>query len=382
MEKKFTIDVNNPKEIYYYQQISDSEWNFYLSPWGGAIIKNCWSDGKLLEFPNIRGLEMFEKENRKQFWIYLKLKIFQFNVNELFGVYICPECPSMKGTQELQVNQEPEIINQRLCLHSRVVSMKIGDWRRYWSVSLSPSDLLFNVIPNEDCNYKIFIPKSSPSPFLAGLVLDNSVSLLYCATKRQDTPFCSQCTTRKCHHHWKVLAFVESETGPSGDSTEEAEQDDYEPTHEEDEEDGDFNGHYMTKPPNHVRAKLYGYNFEDIIYPFSDSPEQQQVWLERVAGDVRIPDRLEPVFNINNRCRHDSLYDSRSEALVLESRTVCLFNDLGQRIFPSCVYARPTVGTCKCLQRFDGHRLLVWYLGQGRGAFIAIFVKFLINAFY
>ena len=347
--------------------MSDSEFSFFLSPWGGLIVRNCEEDGKLLEFRNIAEFETFRKEERRSMWLYLKLKVFQFNASELFGIFVCPECASMAGMDELQVKQHPLDIIQRLCMHSRVSTMKLGDWRSHWTATLSTSDLSFNVIPNQESDCVTLVPKSSDATFLAAVRDKRKVSLLFCATQRQEHPFCSHCTNRKCYH------FVLYEKYEASIEPEPVDEEQYEPSHDCDEPDDKFNDHYMNKPPDHIRGHMYGYNLEDIIFPFSDSPEQQRVWLERVSGVVHIPPRLEPVIDTQSKCKHNAPFNNSSEALVTESKSVILFNDLGERLFPSEVLARPTIGPCKCLKRYDGSKLLIWHLGKGRGAFLSIF---------
>ena len=370
VEKTFKIDDQDPKAIHYFRQLGeDSDQQLFRSPWGGCVIKNCNEDGDLVEFSSIVDYEKFLKTNRKQMWLYLNLKVFKFNGLELFGVFVCPECDSMAAIEELQASQEPENIRSRLCLHSCVASMMIGDWRRQWTVGLSPSDLLFNVIPNQETNYVTFIQQSSDSSFLAAVLYKSRVSLLYCATKRQEQPFCSNCVRRKCHHYTKLLSF-EKNASQGADGTEvnleEDELGDYEPLPDTEEEEFEFNNHYMKTPPNHIRGYLYGYNFKPIIYPFCDSPVQQQVWLERMAGIVNIPSRLVPVFEVENKCKHNAPYNENEEALIRESPNVCLFNEIGQRNFPAEVFARPSVGPCKCVQKVDGHDLMIWNVGKGR----------------
>jgi hypothetical protein len=374
VEQTIKINEHDPKEIYYFRQLCDSEFAFFTSPWGGLIIKNCEADGKLLEFHNVAGFETFRKETREPMWLYLKLKVFQFNASDIFGVFVCPECPSMAGTDELQVKQDPLNIIPRLCIHSRVSTIKLGDWRSEWTISLSTSDLSFHVIPNQECDCATLVPKSSDAAFLAAVRDKRRVSLLFCATKRQAHPFCSLCTNRKCHH------FVLYEKSEASLNPEPVQEEQYEPSHDCEEPDDKYNDHYMNKPPDHIRGHMYGYNLEDIIFPFSDSCDQQRVWLERVSGVVHIPSRLEPVIDIESKCKHNAPFDNSSEALVTESKSVVLFNDLGERIFPSEVLARPTLGPCKCLKRFDGSKLLIWNLGKGRGALLSTFSCLIHNA--
>ena len=349
-----------PNEVYYYQQISEGDCELFYSPWGGVILKNFQPDGKLISFNNIGEFEIFRREERKQMWLHLKLKVFKTNNNDFLGIFCCPECSCMAGFLELDAEQDSASIIKCLCIHSRVASLKVADWRREWTVSLSPSNLTLHVDHNEESNCVIFIPKASKFPFLAAVLVMSKVYILYCSTKRQEHPFCSHCVNRKCYH-FALLVNYESSLDPALED--EHEDEEYQPVHDAEEDDLKFNEHYMTKPPLHIRGRMYGYNFEDIIYPFSDSAEQQECWMERIAGLVNIPSRLEPAAEIGSKCKHNSIYDNRSEALITESRTVCLYNDLGERIFKSEVFARPTLGPCKCLKRFDGHSLLIWHLG-------------------
>ena len=122
----------------------------------------------------------------------------------------------------------------------------------------------------------------------------------------------------------------------------------------------------MIKLPKHTRGFLYGYNFIPIEYPFSEARDQQRIWMERRTGKVELPDSLIPVFSQENKCKHDVLFNSCDDSLVIESQTVCIYNDVGERVFDKKVFARPTVGPCNCLHRVDGHPLLLWNLGKGR----------------
>ena len=75
-EQGFVINVENPKEVHYYRQISSYLKNLYRSPLGGCIIKNCTDDKELLQFASMGEFEKFQKDNRKQMWLHLKLKAF------------------------------------------------------------------------------------------------------------------------------------------------------------------------------------------------------------------------------------------------------------------------------------------------------------------
>ena len=157
-----------------------------------------------------------------------------------------------------------------------------------------------------------------------------------------------------------------SESEISNEDLGDEEIDQYEPTPDGEEKEHGFEDHYLKTPPKHLRGYLYGYNYQSIVYPFSDSPEQQRVWVERMGGVVNIPSKLIPEFDADERCKHNNAYNGRDDTLCQESKNLCLFNDLGERIFNTQVFARPTVGPCSCLQRFDGSPLLIWNLGKAR----------------
>lgn len=332
----------------------------------------------MLEFTNIGEYEKFKKNTRKQLWLHLKLQVFKINNFDYFGVFVCEECESMATIKGLSPVQEPETIRVRMCFHSSVVSMLVGNWRTEWTISMSPTDHHFNVVPSHDVQYETFVHIALEA-FLAAICNDNGVSLLYCVTKRQESPYCSRCVVRKCHHYVGYLSLVKEalESIDVAGGIIADEEDVYEPLPDIDEEDIEYNDHYMKKPPDHIRGHIYGYNYEPIAYPFSENKSYQKLWLERVAGVVNLPRRLLPKFDVCKRCKHNVSFNANEEALSLDSQNVSVFNDYGQRIFETQVYARPTVGTCRCLQRYDGSDMLLWHLGKGRFVDYTLLVSYL-----
>ena len=114
-------------DVYYFQQInSDKGKLLFKLPWGGAIVRNCLENGEVLNFKTVKGYEIFKKESNRQFWLVLPLKVFRHS-NSLFGVYCCPQCKSMAGTEELSTDQDPVQILSRVCVHSKVCSTLLGD---------------------------------------------------------------------------------------------------------------------------------------------------------------------------------------------------------------------------------------------------------------
>ena len=359
IEKSFQVfDV--PKAVCYYQQICGSNGaQSFVAPWGGCILKNCNETGEILDFKTIKEYEEYFKNTKRQFWLYLPMKVFR-NDSELFAVFCCPECESMAGMLGLQIQQSPSLIGPKLCHHSRVASSFIKDWRDIWNIEPSPSDQMFSVCENNDRTCDILIPNNSTESFLAAVFHNLKISLLFCVTPRQDIPFCTNCVRRKCIH----FTIVKNQVVLPQALQAELEEVEFDPN--EEETDLGYDDNYLKLLPNHIRGQLYGYNFHPITYPFRDSQAQQDIWIERMKGTVNIPGTIVPLFDINLKCKHNCQYNSADNCLVQESSTLCLFTELGDRIFPTSVYARPTSGSCTCLQRYDGHSDLIWNLGKGK----------------
>ena len=325
-------------------------------------MKNCSDLGDILQFKNISDYEKYIKDNRRIMWIYLRLKVFRvpgFGM-KLFGVFICPQCELMSSLDALEVSQSPEDIRMKLCMHSLVASMMIGNWREFWEISMSVGFEHYEVLCNQDEKYATFVKQTSETPLLAGMIDKKKILLLYCSTPRQEVPFCTSCVRRKCFHYKQYVAFNLAQENEN----QEEELCDYDIEYDEEEGDYGIEDHYMTKLPKHTRGFLYGYNFSPIHYPFSTESGLQSVWIDRRNGRLDLPESLIPIFSSENRCKHDFLFNSSVESLVTESKNSCVYNEVGERVFPCQVFARPTVGPCNCLQRFDGHHLLLWNLGK------------------
>ena len=273
---------------------------FLILHGGDALSKTVWIMGSCWSLIKKSDYEEFLKQKKKQLWLCLPLKVFRFDEVELYGVYCCPECEIMAGIPGLATHQAPDVIRDRLCIHSRVASSALGNWRDLWSVSMSVSqEQAFNVCFNKDITCEVFIPhESTEKCFLAAVYHNRKISLLYCATQRQEVPFCSHCVRRKCNHCTILTNFQNKEK--------ENDNQDYMPSHDvEEEEPTTYDDNYMKVLPNHIRGYLYGYNYTPIVYPFRDSPEQQSVWLDRMRGSIEIPEQLIPVYDPSLKCKHD-----------------------------------------------------------------------------
>ena len=203
------------QDVYYFQQISHEQDDLIFKlPCGGAIIRNSSDNGAIPKFRTVKEYEHSRKETNKNLWLLMPLKIFRSN-NGLFGVYCCPECESMFGTNALAINQDPVQILSRLCVHSKVCSTILGDWREIWDINISPEDQLVRIVCNADIAFYTFQKRTKKQTLLAAVRSKDEVSLLYTATCRQESPICSSCVTRKCLH---VISYDNyTETGENQD---------------------------------------------------------------------------------------------------------------------------------------------------------------------
>ena len=145
----------------------------------------------------MKGYENQVKDDGRQLWLYLPLKIFRSD-DTLFAVFCCPQCETMIGTGSLSQDQDPVKVAARLCIHSKVCSTLIDDWRTVWDISAE--DNLVQNVPNDDITIHTFLEASKDSPLLAAVRTSDGVAVLYTVTLRQVTPLCTQCVVRNCRH--------------------------------------------------------------------------------------------------------------------------------------------------------------------------------------
>ena len=65
-------------------------------------------------------------------------------------------------------------------------------------------------------------------------------------------------------------------------------------------------------------------------------------------------------------CVHGYSFSASNKNLVRESQNMILYTEQNEKVFDIPVFSRRSSGPCKCLQRLDGTKYLIWNLGQGR----------------
>lgn len=407
------MSASESSRVFYLQQLCDPNLgeNVFKSPWGQIVMKNCNTDGKLLEFSTIKSY----KESRKQLWLMLQLKVFRYR-DFAFPIFCCSECKEMKMIENLGLYADPCEISSFQCIHSKAAGFLVKNWEDIWTIDIGESDTAISILCNEDVKYFTFQKHSKNETFLAGVQVNENVFLLQTVTRRQKvpfSPFCSECTRQSCLH-WRGYKSWEE----NGDEFVfdqhiieferiENYQDDIEHDHEHQEEeengtaqeqrqspisnsqnvdheidnqlDDDVNDeaedtvveheeplHWRTIPPVDVYQKLYGYNATDIIYPFQQDPDLQRGWLERMNGVYSFPSQFIPVWSASNLCKHGNVFDRDDKNISLHSENIIVYNGIGERLFNVEVFCRKSSAECQCIQQFDSHKHLLWHLGFGR----------------
>ena len=418
MEQPNNAHDNECKEVFYLQQISfNVQEKLFKTPWATVIVQNCDNEGKLLEFKS----KADYATNEKNLWLNLPLKIFREN-GELFPVFCCPECPSMKGFQSLKTDCRTDQFLPLLCIHSKTVSFLVKDWDEVWDIHVDEDDANHVVLCNRDTVAITLHSKESKNSgfFLGAVLFDHKIFTQYTVTKRQNVSFCSghSCLLSHCCHSKKYLetvnghSFVQdfdpiirSDIDPDeghldvsddialeghGEEFPELGDDDdnllpenaSEQNSSDDEADDDqpnelSNSHYLNKLSEKEYTKMCGYNFSEIIYPIKESKSQQEMWLKQVRREYDFPDMFVPPYSSTNVCDHGYMYDSDDRNLGTESATMIIFYLTGEEMFKLNVKFRNSLGRCKCMQHFDGHPFFLWHLGKGRFVSYCLLIHYL-----
>ena len=88
--------------------------------------------------------------------------------------------------------------------------------------------------------------------------------------------------------------------------------------------------------------------------------------LDRIRGNYNLPEMLIPEYIESMKYKHGSQFKSNNDNLYRESTNFLLHSELSEQIFSIPVFARRSVGPCKCLQNVDGTKFLIWNLGNRR----------------
>ena len=331
------------------------EKNLLVLPWARIAIKNCKDDGEFIKFNTVKEY----KSQSKSLWLLLKLMIFRDNIN-LFPVFVCSECESMRGVISFSLDQQRNAIEELKCIHSRAAEGLLDDYDDLWLVTApDDEDQSHQIVVNEDIAVQSLINEPSEC-FLGAFQQDNKVSLLYTVSRKQKIPFCSECTTQKCKCFFEYKKRISENFNDDDDDQEELhwnrrQADTIAPR-------DDFNDALELNE----QYRRFGYNITPFEYPIKRDNDLQAKLINRMRGHIDIPDRLCPSYEGALICKHGVAFNSSDVTLVQTSQNVIIYTNTQDVIMDSVTLARPSAGSCKCLQQYDGHPVLLWHLGSGR----------------
>ena len=104
-------------------------------------------------------------------------------------------------------NNEEDLL-QYLCIHSKAASFLLPSWESIWNVGLNPGATSMEVLCNSDIEVVSCKGKGKANLFLAAVLSERKVHVLFTVTKRQKAPFCATfpapfCSLQRCKHYRK-----------------------------------------------------------------------------------------------------------------------------------------------------------------------------------
>ena len=381
----------------YVRNLNIPERNVYSLDWGAVAIRDCDNNGDLLKFKNVKSF----KEYGKTMWITLKLARFRED-NQIYGEYICPECPSMKAMLSMCVNVNKQEIQNHLCLHSRAAKLLLGDWKEQWPTlsELHSTTISDQILLNSE--KKVMLPLRTKDFFLAAFQEEGKISLLYSLTRAQKRPFCTQCTRQQCVCFKKYKSILndilmeeneeETENGETADNVYDL------PWKRETLSRKKLVNNYQNTFTYNDYIKEFGFNQTHIKFPLYHDNERLQKWLlRRNTNEYILPDHIIPDISDSLSCLHGNRYDADNNNLIKHSDTIKIYTKNTEFIRQVTLWVRPTTALdeelrpCLCVQQPDCDKYLVWNMGNGRMICYTMLIDYLhlyrtsglpINAFY
>ena len=158
--------------INYFSQVNNRGTTYHILPWHSVALLSCDEDGSLVDLRNTKDFNM-----KRQPWLLMKVKLFYVE-NEIYCVFVSPQCDSMKGVLDMRQEQDPSKLKEYLCIHSKVTSELVTNWREIWSI-----DVDINRLPQIFNNYnqdkvKVCLGRGANKHTLVAVLQKNNITLL------------------------------------------------------------------------------------------------------------------------------------------------------------------------------------------------------------
>ena len=324
--------------------------DFFISTWGGCVIRNVDETGNLVQFSS----KATYIRNRIPMWVFLKLVIFKNpNTDELYPAYQCNTCEEMKAVCSMSYEQDPDEIEELKCHHSKVCDILVGDnWQNTWDLDLNElqnRNESNEVLLHEEIEAVVF---RSNNLFLGAVLSGNKVNLLYTINRAQKFPFCSKCPKQKC----KCFKILENVIADQNERIA-----DLDPSYDT-RQYWEINLHPSADPVSHYDEDprdffmRYGYNTKRFLFPINRDTDLQGGFDKKMQGEFIYQSHFIPEVNSSIVCKHGNNFDEDQDSLIVLSDTITIISESSEQEHDVRRYGRPTVGRCcKCIIQADTH---------------------------
>ena len=357
------MNISNYERLLY---LNDGEKNFHVLPYGSILLKNINRAGDLLTF---KSYPAFIRADT-QLWVECKLHLFRDSGGNLYPVFGCDVCQSLRQIGSFSMNQDPSTLQPLKCLHSlmseRLVNRR-GGWQRLWPLDTSAigdQDECYTVKLNQHIRHVTLIDDGNETKhkrFLACVWRKTKMSVLCSVSSKSFFPYCQKCKRKgrkeKCFKLYQHLVRIEVNESNS-------EEEDIEPDFywQRQRTEKDIPMHYNDP----TATGRYGYNKTSFQYPIYRDPVLLDLFHRHRAHSLIIPDKIIPEYDKDLRCKHNSQFQEHDDNLLLVYDEITVYSLQSEIILKKNVYGRRTCGPCRCYVQADTHSLLLWNLGGGK----------------
>ena len=328
------------------------EVSVFKLPWGAILLKNISKSGDLISYNNVRE---FKKKKRQPMWVTCNLVIFRNQLRQLYPVFCCNLCKSMKAINQMSLDQNDVNIEILKCIHSRTaedIAGSWGNWQTLWPINLNlirNNTENFKVWCNDDILYETLIEEDQ---FLAVVQKKKKISVLCTLSKKMKKPICQRCSSKPCNCYVFYKEAVERNHRQLFPNEE--------PQFFWDQRKND-----KPQPNNHYENNesfKFGYNKAKVLYPLTRDPE----FHAKLLQDIDLPDRIDPVFRPDILCSHGAQFDPNDNMMKLIHKTVTIYSKDGETTKNTSLYGRPTLADCRCYLQPDLKDYCLWNSGTSK----------------
>ena len=361
---QFTFDIVSDKMTsfsnYRRQIFKPGSRNTHITPWGQILVKNRNKQGDLISYRTLREL----KKGKKMEWAVCSLLIFKDN-NRLYPFFKCNLCDCCKSVETLSMNQPEMFMNGLKCYHSQiadlVVSRTTDDWKTIWPLEyddIEDVDIGWKVECNTHIKHIVFEDDSKCSTFLGAVYMGNrkGVSIIANLSKSSKALRCYKCTTRNCKCIRSLKHHLDNEK---------KEDEEYEHFDRRTKSKPRVSEHYEETPP----FPHLGYNRTYFRFPFfRDVGGLKEKFQDRCDGidSVILPEKFEHEYVQDQTCKHGVNFDPDPQNLIKKYSEVTVYYEFSEITIDIPMFARKSLGPCRCLILPDTHQFMLQNCGGGR----------------